>query len=111
METKVNALFFFFFFLNTALISLTCILELETIAAHFAGPEKESIVDGTVWFDYKESPFWSVFTILRDTMKLEEEEKEAKEGESQSDYFRMSKLLIESIFDAVTVRVDLDTWL
>lgn len=48
--------------------------ELETIAALFAGPEKESVVDGTVWFDYKESPFWSVFTILRDTMKLQEEE-------------------------------------
>ena len=45
-------------------------------------------------------------------MKLEEEEeeKEAEGGGPQSDYLRMSKL-VEFIFDAVTMRVDLDTWL
>lgn len=109
MVTKVD-ICFSFLSLNTALIPLTYILELETIAAHFTGPEKESIADNTVWFDYKDSPFLTVFTIFRDTMQMEEEEEEAERGERQSGIFRMSKLL-ENILDVVTVRVDLNTWL
>lgn len=123
METKVNICFSFLFFpppSNTALIPLTHILGLETIAAHFAEPEKESIVDNTIYFDYKvkESPF-TVFTILSVMMRMEEEDEEEKEQgleeaewrERQSDFVRMSRFLLRSILDVVTVLVDLDTWL
>lgn len=103
------------------MIPLTHILGLETIAAHFAEPEKESIVDNTIYFDYKVkvSPFFPVFTILSDMMRMEEEDEEeieqgleeAERRERQSDFVRMSRFLHISILDVVTERVDLDTWL
>lgn len=86
METKVNICFSFLFFSssppsNNVLIPLTHILGLETIAAHFTEPEKEYIVDNTIYFDYKvkERPFFTVFTILSVMMRMEEEGEEEKE--------------------------------
>ena len=52
-------------------------------------------------------------------MRMEEEGEEEKEQgleeaewrERQSDFVRMSRFLLRSILDVVTVLVDLDTWL
>lgn len=47
--------------------------EFEAIAAGFTKPTIEDFLDGTIEFDYTQSPFWNVFTMLGQMMRLEEE--------------------------------------
>lgn len=47
-------------------------LEFETVASEFAKPTREDFLDGVVEFDYAQSPFNRVFSMLRQMMQLEE---------------------------------------
>ena len=81
-------------------------LEFEAIAADLAKPTREDFLDGTANFNYTQSPFWNVFSVLGQMMQLEEE---AEGDQPYSQYFQMSKHTMEYLINILLGQVHLDT--
>lgn len=84
-------------------------LEFKTISAEFVKPTVNDFLDNTIEFDYTQSPFYSVFSMLGGIMQMEEEEEEAQEYQLSSRQFQLSKYTMEDIIGSLLRQVHLDT--
>ena len=82
-------------------------LEFETVASEFAKPTREDFLDGIVEFDYAQSPFNRVFSMLRQMMQLEENAGDQPCGH----YFQMSNRTVDFLIHTLLGQVHLKTWL
>lgn len=72
-------------------------------------PTVNDFLDNTIEFDYTQSPFYSVFSMLGGIMQMEEEEEEAQEYQLSSRQFQLSKYTMEDIIGSLLRQVHLDT--
>lgn len=80
-------------------------LEFEAIASEFTKPTIEDFLDNTIGFDYTQSPFYSVFSMLGRIMQLEEEQ---YGDQLSSRQFQLSKYFTGDLISALLRKVPSD---